>query len=129
MASWDDVRRLAFHLPDVAEREAHDGPAWCVRRKDFAWERPLRSADKEASGARAPAGPLLGAYVEDLGAKEALLSDNSTVYVTTPHFDGYPIVLVRLHLIEPDELEELITEAWVARAPKRLREQYLQKRE
>jgi hypothetical protein len=89
------------------------------------WERPLRSADKEAPGARAPTGPLLGAYVEDLGAKEALLSDNSTVYVTTPHFDGYPIVLVRLHLIEPDELEELITEAWVARAPKRLREQYL----
>lgn len=125
MASWNDVRQLVARLPEVSEREAHGGPAWCVRRRDFVWERPLRSADNEALGARAVAEPVLGAYVEDLGAKEALLGDKSTVYFTTPHFDGYPVVLVQLPLIEPSDLEELITEAWLARAPMRLRKEYL----
>lgn len=56
----------------------------------------------------------------DLGAKEALLADDPEVYFTVPHLDGYPAVLVRLDRIGIDELTELVTEAWYARAPKRL---------
>jgi hypothetical protein len=63
--------------------------------------------------------------VEHLGAKEALLADDPAVYFTTPHFDGYPAVLVRLDRIPVDELEELIVEAWLARAPKRLAKEYI----
>ena len=60
-----------------------------------------------------PAGPILGARVEHLSAKEALLADDPDVYFTTPHFDGYAAVLVRLDRIALDELEELIVEAWL----------------
>ena len=121
MATWDDVRRIALSLPETTEKPSYDGlPAWKVRDKGFVWERPLRRADLEALGDAAPDGPILGAQVPDLGAREALLADDPAVYFTTPHFDGYPAVLVRLERIDVDELTELITEAWYARAPKRL---------
>jgi hypothetical protein len=63
--------------------------------------------------------------VEHVGAKEALLATDPDVYFTTPHFDGYPAVLVRLERIAADELAELIGEAWLARAPKRLAREHL----
>ncbi|QGN48513.1 MmcQ/YjbR family DNA-binding protein [Micromonospora sp. WMMD558] len=121
MATWDDVRRIALALPETTEAPSYDGlPAWKVRGKGFVWERPLRRADLDALGDDAPDGPILGAQVPDVGAKEALLADDPTVYFTTPHFDGYPAVLVRLDRIGVAELTELIVEAWYARAPKRL---------
>jgi hypothetical protein len=126
VASWDDVRRLALALPGTAEAPSHDGlPAWRVKDKLFVWERPLRRADLEALGDGAPDGPILGARVEHLVAKEAVLSDDPSVFFTTPHFDGYPAVLVRLDRIAAGELEEVITEAWLVRAPKRLADAFL----
>ena len=91
----------------------------------FVWERPLRRADLNALGDAAPDGPILGAWVEHEIAKESLLAGDPSVYFTTPHFDGYPIVLVRLDAIADDELRELIVEAWLARAPKRLADEYV----
>ncbi|MET7819656.1 MmcQ/YjbR family DNA-binding protein [Micromonospora zamorensis] len=121
MPSWEDVRRIALALPETTERPSYDGlPAWRVRDKPFVWERPLRRADLGALGDAAPDGPLLGVRVADLGVKEALLADDPAVYLTTPHFDGYPAVLVRLDRINLSELTEVVTEAWYARAPKRL---------
>ncbi|MER7458730.1 MmcQ/YjbR family DNA-binding protein [Micromonospora sp. NPDC126480] len=129
MATWDDVRRIALDLPETTEAPSYDGlPAWKVRGKGFVWERPLRRGDRDALGAAAPDGPVLGAQVPDLGAKEALLADDPAVYFTTPHFDGYPAVLVRLDRIDVEELTELITEAWYARAPKRLAAAYRSER-
>jgi hypothetical protein len=125
MADWDDVRRIALSLPEAAEQPMHGLPSWRVRKKLFVWERPLRKSDLEALGEAAPEGPILGARVEHLMAKEALLADDPEVYFTTPHFDGHPSVLVRLGRIEIGELEELTIEAWLARAPKRLVKQYL----
>jgi hypothetical protein len=63
--------------------------------------------------------------VEHLVAKQAILADDPDVYFTTPHFDGYPAVLVRLDRISPEELQEAIVEAWLARAPKRLADKFL----
>ncbi len=125
MAIWDDVRRIALGLPETSERVSRDLPQWRVKDKLFVWERPLRKADLEALGADAPEGPILGAYVEHLVAKEALLADESGVFFTTPHFDGYPMVLVQLDQIGPDDLREVIVEAWLVRAPKRLAKAYL----
>ncbi|MFB9907642.1 MmcQ/YjbR family DNA-binding protein [Allokutzneria oryzae] len=126
MATWDDVRRIALSLPETTERPSHDAlPAWRVKDKLFAWERPLRRADLEALGGPAPTGPILGVRVPDLGAKEALLAEGEP-YFTTPHFDGYPSVLVLLELVEVPVLEELLTEAWLDRAPKRLAKQFLE---
>ena len=120
MASWDDVRRLALAMPEADERLSRDLRQWRVKDKLFVWERPLRRSDLEALGDGAPDGPILGARVEHLIAKEAILADDPEVFFTTPHFDGYPAVLVRLDRIGVAELEELVVEAWLARAPSRL---------
>jgi hypothetical protein len=125
VAPWDDVRRIALALPETSEGVSRDLRQWRVKDKGFVWERPLRRADLDVLGDAAPAGPILGARVEHLVAKEALLADDPEVYFTTPHFDGYPAVLVRLERIGLEDLRELIVEAWLARAPKRLAREYL----
>ncbi|HEY2768833.1 MAG TPA: MmcQ/YjbR family DNA-binding protein [Solirubrobacteraceae bacterium] len=124
MASWDDVRRLALALPETSEDAKRGSASWRVRDKLFVWERPLRDSEVHALGAAAPDGPILGVRVEHLGAKEALLADDPDVFFTTPHFEGYPAVLVLLERIGVEELGELIVEAWLTRAPKRLAKQY-----
>lgn len=75
--------------------------------------------------AAAPEGDILGARVADEGVKYALIADDPAVYFTTPHFDGYPAVLVRLDAIGVEELTELVTEAWLAQAPKTLVKAFL----
>jgi hypothetical protein len=125
VATWDDVRRIALALPETSERVSRDLRQWRVKDKGFIWERPLRRADIEALRNDAPDGPILGARVEHIGAKEALLADDHDVFFTTPHFDGYPAVLVRLERIGVEELNELIVEAWLTCAPKRLAKAYL----
>src|SRR5205809_4707412 len=97
VATWDDVRRVAASFPETAERSTRDGiPQWRVRDKLFVWERPLRRADIDGVGYDAPKGPILGVPVSDVGGKEALLAVLPDVCFTSPHFDGYPSVLVRL---------------------------------
>lgn len=125
MSSWEDVSRIALSLPEAQEQPLHGLPSWRVRDKLFVWERPLRKPDLRALGDRAPEGPILGARVEHLGAKEALLADDPGVYFTIPHFDGYSAVLVLLERIGLDELHELIVEAWLCRAPKKLAAAYI----
>jgi hypothetical protein len=126
MATWDDVRRLALALPQTVEGSSREGfLTWSVKSKTFAWERPLRRGDLEALGDAAPRGPVLAARVPDLGAKEALLAEAGDSYFTTPHFNGYPAILVRLDRIAVPDLEELLVEAWLARAPRRLAAGYL----
>jgi hypothetical protein len=125
VAGWDDVRRIALALPETSEQISRDLAFWRVRDKGFVWERPRRPADLPALGDGAPTGPILGARVEHLIAKEAMLADEPGVFFTTPHFDGYPAVLIRLAEISVEELEEVIVEAWLARAPKRLAQRYL----
>jgi hypothetical protein len=128
VATWEDVRRIALGLPETAERDSWGTPSWRVKDKSFAWERPLRRGDIEALGADAPEGPILGVRVPDLGAKEAVLASDPDVYFTIPHFDGYPAVLVLLGEIVVEELEQLLAEAWLCRAPKKLAQQYLDAR-
>jgi len=125
MATFDDVRRLALALPETDEKLSWGTPSWRVKGKGFVWERPLRKADLKALGDAAPAENPLGAHVEHLVAKEALLRSDPDVYFTTPHFDGYAAVLVRLDRIALDDLEELIAEAWLTRAPKALARAFL----
>jgi hypothetical protein len=120
LPDWDDVRQLALSLPETSERESRGNAQWRVKDKLFAWERPLRKPDLEALGDRAPEGPVLGAMVGDLGEKEALLAEDEGVFFTTPHFNGYPAVLVRLERISLEHLRQVLVEAWIARAPSRL---------
>ncbi len=121
MADWQDVRRLALALPGTSERVSRDRAQWRVADTLFVWERPLARTDLAALGLSEQPGPVLGARVADLGVKDALIADDPAVYFTTPHFDGYPAVLVRLEVIDADELREIVTDAWLARAPAKLR--------
>ncbi len=127
MATWDDVRRLALALPEATE--SHRG--WRIRSKAFAWVRPLRKkdvADLEALGRPVPTGEIMGIRVADDGEKQELIASEPDVFFTIPHFDGWPGLLVHLDAIEVDELEEVLTDAWLARAPKRLARAFLEAR-
>jgi hypothetical protein len=116
MASWTDVARLMKALPGVAL----SGPReWRIKDKLVAWERPLRPADRAALGADAPTGPILAVYAP-LEIKEVLLAARPEVYFTTPHFDGWPAILIRLPAIGVKELRERLRRAWLERAPKKL---------
>lgn len=122
MADWDDVVRLASELPEVEVAGRHD---WKIKGKSFIWSRPLRKRDLDELGDAAPSEPILAAWVADALAKEALIAAAPEIYFTTSHFDGYAIVLIRLTDIPVEELEEVIVEAWLSRAPKRLATEYL----
>jgi len=126
VASWDDVGRIARGLPEVTEENSRGYLVWQVGKKGFAWERPLRKGDLEALGERAPAGPVLCAYVPDVGVKDALIADDPAVFFATPHFNGFPAILVELDRIDLPTLDEVLTEAWLCRAPKRLAKAWLE---
>jgi hypothetical protein len=129
MATWHDVSRCARALPEVHEDVSSQGRReWRVRKKLFAWERPLRRSDLDALGDEAPTGAILGLRTADLEMKDVLLSGEPDVYFTTPHFDGYAAVLVRLGAIARGVLEDALIEAWLARAPKRAAAEFLNRR-
>lgn len=125
MATWDDVSRIALALPETTERSGRGTARWDVADKMFAWERPLRRSDIAALGDAAPDGPILGVRVADEGVKFALIADDPGVFFTTPHFTGYPAILVRLEEVGDNELQELLVEAWLLRAPKKVIKAYL----
>ncbi|MGC2634269.1 MAG: hypothetical protein WA215_08655 [Candidatus Cybelea sp.] len=126
MATWRDVRGIALKLPGTSEEVRSSGTsAWIVNKKFFAWERPLRPPDIAALGDRAPAGPILGVRTADLEIKGVFLASDPKVFFTTPHFEGYPAVLIRLDKISTSQLKDVIIEAWLARAQKRAVAAYL----
>ena len=126
MASWDDVARIALALPETDQDVFFEGwRQWRVKGKNFAWERPLRPSDLRVLGDSAPVGEILGVRVADLDVKEQVLAESTDAVFTIPHLDGYAAVLVLLDEVELDELEELITESWCTRAPKRVLAAYL----
>jgi len=107
VASIDDVHKIALSLPEAYEHPSYGGrTAFRVKQKNFAY---LRED-----------GVSMAVYVGDLGEKEALLASDQRKFFTTPHYDGYAIVLIRIDKIGVKELRELITDAWRARAPKRV---------
>ncbi|MGO8850541.1 MmcQ/YjbR family DNA-binding protein [Mycobacterium sp.] len=125
MATWGDVAHIVGGLALTSEPSPHD---WRVGKKLLAWERPLRPSDREAlarSGVQPPEGDILGVRVSDEGVKFALIADEPAIFFTTPHFDGYPTVLVRLAEVSVPALEELITEGWLTQAPKKLVREFL----
>ncbi len=107
MATEDDVRRIALSLPETSERSSYEGtPSFRTKRKSFTRIR----ADGES----------LVIFVASLEEKEALLASDSEKFFTTPHYDGYPAVLVRFPATDVEELRELLTDSWRLAAPKRV---------
>lgn len=131
MVTFDDVARLALALPGTEETTSYGNVSWAVksggkaRGRGFVWERPLSKKDRrqltEAGDAEVPPDEvILAARVDDLAEKEAILAEQGDATFTTPHFDGYPAVLVRLDRVDDALLREIVTCAWLAVAPKHL---------
>ena len=125
MPSLDDVRALALALPGTTEQvDGHRGGAsWRTKAGAFVWERGPSKADLAALDAldRAwPEGVVVGMRTDGLDEKQALIETNPDVFFTIPHFDGYPAVLVRLDAVDPEQLREVLTDAWLLRAPRRV---------
>lgn len=127
MATLDDVREMALNLPEVEQRPGRH--EWRVRDRLVVWERPLRKADYLALGEGAPDGTIVGVRVADIGEQQALVQSGPEAVFITPHFEGYPYVLIELNRISLEELRELIVESWLIRAPKRLSKAWLQAQE
>lgn len=130
MATLDDVRTVALALPDVLEVvQGHRGGAsWRTKNGGFVWQRGPSAADLAklaALGRGWPDGDVVGIRTDGLESKEVLLASLPDVLFTIPHFDGYPAVLVRLADIDVRLLEELITDAWLVKAPKALAKEWL----
>jgi hypothetical protein len=123
-----DLDELALALPQATKEVSDDGrPSYLVHGKLFCFHRGRRrDAVAPETGERLD--DVLMFRVADLGVKELLLADERGVYFTTPHFDGYPAVLMRipdLARIDRDELEEMVVEAWLTRAQKRVAKAWL----
>jgi hypothetical protein len=122
-----DLDKLALSLPLTTKELSADGrPSYLVHGKLFCFHRDRRRDAVDEHGERLD--DVLMFRVPDLDVKELLLADDRGVYFTTPHFDGYPAVLVRipdLARIDRDELHDLLAEAWLTRAQKRVARAWL----
>jgi hypothetical protein len=128
MVTVEEAGRMALDLPEVAEGERHGNRTWSVAGKGFAWERPFSKADIRRFGdATPPNGPILAVRVEDLGEKEAVLAAQPKAFFTIPHFDGYSAVLIQLKAVTKKVLREAILDGWLACAPPKLADKYLQR--
>ena len=105
------VRRIAGSFPEV-DADLEGRPVWRVRGKAFAW----RARERDGSGL---------AVRVDRDEKHLILDANPDVYFTSPHYNGYPGVQIRLEAIDRAELQERLEDAWLIQAPKRLGADFL----
>jgi hypothetical protein len=123
-----DLDELALALPQVTKEVSEDGrPSYLVHGKMFCFHRNRRpdAVDPE-TGERM--NDVLMFRVADLDVKELFLADDRGLFFTTPHFKGYPAILLRipdLEKIDRAELHDLVAEAWLTRAQKRVAKAWL----
>ncbi len=115
MADEDDVRRLALALPHVVEIDC-DGFDFQVGGKGFIWSYPERRPGQR----RVLRTDIAVLFVGDEAEKQALLLGEPRVFFSTPGYDGWPLVMLRLAEVDAARLSELITDAWRMRAPAEL---------
>jgi hypothetical protein len=110
LPTWEDVIEIGSRFPGVEVGTSWGTPALKVKDKFLCRVRTNPDA--------------LVIRVIHMGEREALLQGDPETFFITPHYDGYPAVLVRLEKVDLDELAELLEDAWRTQAPKRLVAQY-----
>jgi hypothetical protein len=115
MADAEDVRRLALSLPHVEEVDC-DGFDFRVGGKGFVWSYPERPPGQR----RRLRTDIAVLFVGDEAEKQALILGEPSVFFTTPGYDGWPLVMLRLDEVDVERLAELVTDAWRMRAPAEL---------
>jgi len=119
MADANDVRRLASALPQVQEIDS-DGFDFRVAGKGFVWSYPERRPGQP----RVIRTDIAVLFVGDEAEKQALLLGEPDLFFTTPGYDGWPLVMLRLAAVDVDRLEELVTDAWRMRAPDSIADEF-----
>jgi hypothetical protein len=123
MATMSDLDEIALALPQTTKEVSEDGrPSYLVHKKIYCFHRSRRPDALDAETGERLADVLMF-RVADLGVKELMLADDRGVFFTTPHFNGYPAVLMRigdLARVDRAELRDLVAEAWLTRAQKRV---------
>ncbi|HEX5857524.1 MAG TPA: hypothetical protein VFY91_05385 [Microbacterium sp.] len=130
MVTLDEVREVAMALPGTLESPdtQNDGSQWRVPAGRFVWERPLRPRDIDdltAAGRPVPEGEIIAVRTDGLEVRRALVESFPEVFFVVPHFEGYPAVLVRLDAIDVEQLREVVADAWLVKAPKRVAAKWL----
>jgi hypothetical protein len=128
MATMRDLDRLALALPETTKELSEDGrPSYLVHGKMFCFHRGRRpDAVDPKTGERMA--DVLMFRVDGADAKELVLADPRGIFFTTPHFNGYPAVLIRitdLKQLDRGELRDLVVDAWLTRAQKRVAKAWL----
>ncbi|MFI5050303.1 MAG: MmcQ/YjbR family DNA-binding protein [Gaiellales bacterium] len=128
MATMADLDKLAMAMPQTTKEVSDDGrPSYLVHGKMYCFHRGRRpDAIDPETGERMS--DVLMFRVADEGVKELLLSDGRGVYFTTPHFNGYPAILMRipaLKKLDRQELGDLVAESWLTRVQKRVAKAWL----
>ena len=112
MTNEGDVRRIALGLPEVVEIPS-EGFDFRVAGKGFIWSYPERIKGKP----RVIRTDIAVLYVGDEAEKQALVLGEPELFFTTPSYDGWPFVMLRLPNVTRARLRELVTDAWRMRAP------------
>jgi hypothetical protein len=132
VATMADLDELALAMPQVTKEVSEDGrPSYSVHGKFFCFHRSRRP-DALDPDTRERLDDVLVFRVDDLDVKELLLADDRGVFFTTPHFNGYAAVLVRIRnlgLVDRGELRDLVVDAWLTRAQKRVAKAWLAENE
>ena len=128
MPTMADLNQLAMAMPQTTKEVSDDGrPSYLVHGKMYCFHRGRRPDAVDPDTGERMADVLMF-RVADEGVKELILSDERGIYFTTKHFDGYPAVLIRipqLARIDREELRDMVVEAWLTRAQKRVAKAWL----
>jgi hypothetical protein len=123
----DRVAELAQAFPEVTEGTRWGNRTWSVAGKVFVWERPLTKADVKRFGdARVPDEPIIAIRTEDLQDKKAILAGEPAGAFDIQHFANYPAYLIELSFATDDQVREAITDGWLAVAPPKAAQQFIQ---
>jgi len=120
MATLRDVEQIALELPETTKELVEGRPRFLVKGKWFIFHRKPRKD--------APFDDVLVFAVDGPESKELQLADPRGIFFTTPHWNGYSAVLIHipdLRQLDKDELRDIVVDAWLARAPKRLARDWL----